>query len=193
MATANDDFNRADAGTLGSNWTTQTNEVTCGVTSNKVARTNIFNFNGNWYNAVSFTGDHYSQAVCQVNNADAGIAVRCRCQPSAQSYYAGGADANQFGTFKYRIWKNVAGTLTSLAAHGSQETAAGDVVRLEVQGTSLKLFVNSVELLSTTDSALSGGAPGLNADINPTGTAVWDDWVGSDLDASDVLSAQAIF
>ncbi len=60
-----------------------------------------------------------------------------------------------------RIWKNIAGARTSLASEAI-DIAIDDVLRLELQGTTLTLFVNGVQRLTAVDSSIaSGGAPAI--------------------------------
>lgn len=76
-----------------------------------------------------------------------------------------------------QIFKKVAGVVTNLAS-GDFTPANGQTLKASVIGTSLKLFINGVERLSATDSALSAtGVPGFG----------WGNaWVGTD-DASGSL------
>lgn len=70
--------------------------------------------------------------------------------------------ANYYGALTYRanaaadkkIFKRIGGTPTELAS-GDAGLAVGDVIKFELRGTTLKLYVDGVEILSVTDSALT--------------------------------------
>jgi hypothetical protein len=60
-----------------------------------------------------------------------------------------------------RIWRNLNGAYTLLAtAVASTDTG---LLRFEVSGSSLKLFLNGNQLASATDSALTTGSVGMRA------------------------------
>jgi hypothetical protein len=127
----------------------------------------------------SWDSTHSSQAVVQEGSgAYREVSVRVRCQSGAQSYYAGGMENFNLGSQKYRIWKVVAGTPTSLIEHATQDLAASDVVLLTVNGTTLTLFVDAVQVLTITDASLSGGTPGIGCGNGGTVDA-WDNWEGT--------------
>lgn len=177
-----DNFNRANA-VLSSPWATQTSETGCEIVSNLIAVTDIFGTHGS-RRTDSWDAAHSSQAVAQDGSgAYRELSVRVRCQSGARSYYAGGMENFNLGSQHYRIWKVIAGTYTNLIEHGSQDLAATDVVKLTVSGSTLTLFVNTVQVLTITDSDLSGGTPGLGTANGGTVNA-WDNWEGTGESAS---------
>jgi hypothetical protein len=179
-----DAFTQAD-GPLTSPWATQSGENACEIVGNLVRGTNIFGEHGS-RRTDTWGAAHSSQAVAKNGSgAFRENSVRVACQSGARSYYAGGIENFNLGSQHYRIWKVVAGTFTSLIEHGSQDMASSDVVKLDIQpdtptpGTNtLTLFVNTIQVLTITDSALTGGTPGLGVYIGAAADA-WDDWEGT--------------
>ncbi len=88
--------------------------------------------------------------------------------------YGGAGDANMYlgalsnvGTGLWAsIWRNVNGVWTRLAA----QTVAGasGTLRFSVAGSSLRLFLNNVQVATANDSALSTGAVGVRASVSAT-------------------------
>ena len=112
-----------------------------------------------------------------------GAAVRM--QSNGDSYYAAGFDNNNYstadGSEKCRIWKYVNHAPTSLAVDAGCHIAAGDTLRLEVRGTTLRLYQNGVLKLTAIDASLTGGGPGFEFAHDVDGSRVLDDWAGADL------------
>ncbi len=195
---ATDNFNRADSGSLGANWsdlypgwaTTDigTNRAVAADTSQpQVAR---------WNGAGTFTDDQYAKAVVatrvwQSANYRTGVLVRASADIDAnRDYYAFLLQHdNDIGQPTTTILvKCVNGTETTLATAASGIAwAANDTIELEVRtsgaNAALKCFRNGVEItaMATTDSTspLSTGKPGLYLQGNNTVAA--DDWEGGNL------------
>lgn len=162
---------------LAADWAVQTGELTGAV----IAGT--WNSNGtdcgHYRTRETYANNHSSQARITNLTTQYNISVRVRCQAGARSYYAGGSAPNDSGSSVYRIWKWVNGSWTSIVNHASQVPVVGDVMTLSVTGTTLSFVVNGVEILSTTDGALTGGAPGLGGGAVVFPTSLLDDWVGT--------------
>jgi hypothetical protein len=72
-----------------------------------------------------------------------------------------------------KIWKVVNGTWTSIASEGGEITLnVWHDVRLEAQGSSLKVYLDNQLLLSATDGSLTSGSIGL---LNCSGPVYFDD------------------
>jgi hypothetical protein len=93
--------------------------------------------------------------------------------------------SNGAGTY-YFIKCSIGGTITlqrtvgnsSFAlAIGTHNVAVGDVMRLEVQGTTLRTYVNGVLDITFTDSNIASGKPGV---YGTTATIFGDDWAAGD-------------
>ncbi len=167
MASATDDFNRADnPATLGANWTAASG--TWGIFSNEAycpSSPGVV-----YYSGVAFTGDHSSQAVAGAFYGVPNIWPAVRVQASGDAY------VNDATT----LYKRIGGVNTLLLNHGTTFTT-GDILKLEANGTTLTVYKNGVSVGSVTDATLSGGAPGMYAS---TSIVTLNDWAGADLTAT---------
>lgn len=195
---ATDDFNRADSGNLGANWTSNRGDPT--ITTNTVGVSTVSDENDAYYSNVSAPADHWSQvtAVATPNGStnQGSAAVRMPAAGNRDGYFAGWDGARQSSTDR-RLWKVVAGTFTSLGNEGGVPVAANDVLYAEAQGSTIKMFVNGSQRLSVTDSSLSGGAFGISATNNASGIGILDSWSGGDFSGAafqpeDVLHRPAL-
>jgi len=156
---AADDANRAD-GAIGADWVS-------GGSNPFVIKTNTFS-NGalanvaSQYTAITLPADHWAQVTVKLKTNMSWVGVCLRYASGAQTYYAGGANPLDNGSSNNRrIWKNINGTRTSLASEAI-DIALDDVLRLELQGTTLTLFFNDSLRLTAVDSSIaSGGAPAI--------------------------------
>lgn len=174
---ATDDFNRADSTGLGANWTTITGKTSLNILTNAAVSTAGGN-DGNYYNAVAWPNDQWSQATL-VDRAAGRNAVKVRVAAAAETYYAGGSDVTDFGNQQQRLWKTVAGVRTSLATNATLLIAT-DLVYVEARGTTIKLFINGVEVLSAIDSDIASGNAGIGFGDAVAGGGDWDGWSGGD-------------
>ena len=69
------------------------------------------------------------------------------------------------GTGLIYLYKRIPGTNTYLGDSGSSVLAVDTTgtIKLEAIGTAIKVYVNGVEKVSATDSAIASGKPGLHA------------------------------
>ena len=124
--------------------------------------------------------DQYAEVtVAAIGSAGSiGVAVRCTAGTTATGYVFY-SDLYLSYLFKY-----VNGSFTQIGTTGSP-FQAGDVVRLEAIGTTLRPLVNG-QLWAQgelTDASIASGYPGIGGYGNSTGSRI-DDWVGSGLDAT---------
>lgn len=172
---ATDDFNRADAATLGANWTNKRNSP--GVFSNQADITTTADANAAYYNAVALPDDAWCQGTvitAPASGTAVGVGVRLGTAANPQGYYGGGDGFNS-GDANRRIWKVVTSTWTSIASE-AVNVAANDVIYCEAQGTTVKLFVNGVEELSVTDASLTTGRGGVYLAHGTANVALLEDW-----------------
>jgi hypothetical protein len=162
MASASDDFNRADGG-LGANWTTI--DGAPAISSNTAIGTNGGGFTSAVYSGVSWTNDTRSTATSKGPGSNCGPAVR---MASSSLYTYWGNDGN--------VYKIISQVYTSLGTRSTY--TVNDIAKLEVSGTTLTPTKNGSGLSTITDSSLSAGGPGIafygNADK-------LDDWEGIDV------------
>ena len=173
MGSWTDNFNRADdPGSLGANWTSAGGCFQ--ITSNQAEH---FTTGRNLYTAGTPSGnDQYAQLKSVSIPASiyaGGPAVRV-AYPLQQSYMAWLRNGNGVDIFKYfdSIFTNLGNTTMSLSG--------GEVIRIEVSGTSVRALVDGVEKISpATDSSIDSGGVGLHGFGDSD--VFYDDWEGGDL------------
>jgi hypothetical protein len=168
---ASDNFNRADAPTLGPNWTplvapiggTNTN-VALQTVSNQIeaASANPTIAKEMYFGGLNWPPNQYSQVqiVAASGGGDEGPAVR---MSSNDTHYACLVLSVGTGNASVQIILDQAQTYTTLASSTSATVSAGDFVRCMVQGTSLIMTdqTTSATLLTATDATIPGGYPGV--------------------------------
>jgi hypothetical protein len=163
-----DTFNRADASTLGGNWTPVQAGLDAHILSNKAVNGSATLDTWTYYSGASWTGGNDQYAECLVvktppgvdqTGTSAGPAVRLSTGGALTGYQASIVNIGA-GSATQALWKVVAGTGTQLASW-SQAIAATDVVRIAVVGTTITISVNGVPQVTATDSAIASGNPGL--------------------------------
>ena len=176
MAEFTDNFNRAD-GAVGSNWTTLTGVNALQVISNQVNAAAVApNIAGGHVATATATFAADQEAECQIsawNPFD-------RCGPGVRMSGDNGYIAYAFSTTNLSIQRMDGGALTGL---GSAYNWGGtsSLVRLSVEGTTVKLFVDGVERVSVTDSTHATGQPGLYYNRGDSGLTRLDDFYATDL------------
>jgi len=181
---ASDDFNRADSANLGTNWSLRRgNDFT--IASNKAVFTTSTPDSAMWYDPIPFPNTQYSQAALSglsgtTSEAGLGVCVRCDTQAPgtgapAVTFY--GAVVNAAGSNNVSIEKWVANTYTLLAQF-TQAWTDGDVLRLSVQGSTLRVYRNGVQIgTDVVDSSITSGSPGIYHAAPFTGGTI-DNWEG---------------
>ena len=171
-----DDFNRAD-GAVGSNWTSLAG--TWSVSVNKLNQTQNTTAFLLWAEAPT-SGDYYLQAKVTKNTTDQatiGLIGRYSNNAGAVTFYLGAIRNVNAGEDIYQIYR-YAGTVTSgsytlVGSVSAGEFAAGDILRFELNGNSLRLRLWSgttwTDKLSVTDSTLTSGSMGLRTNA-PNGS-----------------------
>lgn len=175
---ASDDFNRADAATLGANWTTQTSN-TFEILSNQ-AKVAVDASVSAFYSAASFPDNQYSQVVAAAVGAVAtmGPTVRASGAVPNNSYYLLLAFPSGAGQGIYKVVNNSSSILQSVGFN----IVADDVLRLEVSGTTIVAKKNGTQVgIDSSDTAVGSGSPGLFNNQNAAIEAAFDDWFGGGL------------
>lgn len=135
----------------------------------------------------SFSADQYAQCLIVGTEAGRSIGVAVRVSTSgAQTWYGVYLSSSTIAQF----FKNVAGTWTQL---GSDITgwANGQTMRIEAEGTTIRVLRNGVQVASATDSAIANGAPGVGGWHSST-TSLIDDWEGGNLGGGGGANLPAI-
>lgn len=179
---ASDNFTRANSGSLGANWTTNTFDSSqqFAIIGNTAQPDSLFSDLSDAYSAWSGGNDHYSEVTFNATAADGagtGSGANCREITTAATYYR--LIGNASG---YELIKKVAGTVTSLSSGTGTTFAANDVLRLELQGTTWRLKKNGTQFATSTDSSISTGVPGVgySSTASSQANAALKLWAGGD-------------
>lgn len=174
---ATDDFNRADENPLGGNWTKAPGADALQIVSNVVTDNNSTQDQTHYWNADTFDADQYSEYDF-VDIDDGGPCVRITTTGTQKNYYTIAVIPTQITVYK---WAN--NSATALGASFTRTNTDGERFRLEVEGTTLRVYVyvsGSPSLLFTrTDSSHAGGQAG--ARLWQDGPHSFDNWEGGNL------------
>lgn len=183
---ASDDFNRTDGAGLGANWGTPGGSNSLNIKGNRAVNGVVATVPAaNHYTGGLWTGldffDQWSEATVKVMTNLSWVGVSVRQVNTERTAYVFGANPLDFGDGNRRIWKEITAARTGLATEAIA-VAVDDVLRIEVEGTAIRGYVNGVLRLSTTDFSISFGFPGLYARKNSSAidTPSLDDWSGGD-------------
>lgn len=160
--TVNDSFTRANASTLGSNWSAAIG--TSGWTALQIVSNTAEAPGGNpgfqsWI-SQAFFADQFAKATVGTfgdgSSDQAGVGVRGSGTSTDTEYIFQCYNGSSI------IVKRVAGTQTNLASGGGN-CATGNTIELDVVGTQLFALINGTVTLTATDSSISSGYPGVFA------------------------------
>jgi hypothetical protein len=190
---ASDDFNRIDSSILGPNWFAQCGRL--GVRDAEVFLVFVTTESGHpgtsYYIGVVPPNDQYSQVEVRAIGANLyrGATVRgsgylvtapvaAVHQGNVYVIFWASSGAGQ-GLYKY-----VAGVPTLIQAITPAALAVGDVIRLNIVGTTLQCFLNNVQQgTDQTDASLAAGNPGITSSQIVAGI-VLDNWQGGAIPSS---------
>ena len=186
MASASDDFNRADNASVGANWTQDSG--TWGINTNRAVQTNTTNNARKCrYTATApATNDNYSEVIARAPTGaaqGAGAFVRGANSATVTMYTI----SIYGGDFCY-LSEWTAG-VEAVIDTGSAITAGTDyTLRLTASGTSLTGTLDSVTDVTGTDGTLTNGGWGMMSyDGLASGiTQSWDSWNAADLTSGAV-------
>ncbi|MES2315756.1 MAG: dockerin type I domain-containing protein [Patescibacteria group bacterium] len=153
-----DNFDRADATSLGSNWSTMIGgfDIINNTADQDVIST--YETESVWA-ANTFNADQYSQATVASVPAygeDPGVIVRASGRQDSRKAYIYSVD----NAGKGKIDKVINGTFSTLVQNLST-ISQGDVMKLQVVGTTLTAYKNGVLQATVTDSNIANGQPGI--------------------------------
>jgi hypothetical protein len=180
--TLRDNFNRAD-GALGSNWTILVGTNPYSIISNVAATNGASAENCTIYNAFTPADNQWAEVTITQTGADAYVGPAVR--GSGTSWYVFYGD-----TGNRALYRIVSGTPTSLASSATG-FAVNDVIRLEVEGTTLRAYVNGVLWTSVTDSSLASGNTGMATWSTSTSGRV-DNFTADNVAADQSVTANLI-
>ena len=130
----------------------------------------------------TFADDQFSQATyaaVETGTPRIGIATRVATSGASTGYFAWGRDG---AAVNRALGKIVTGTITYLT-NDSTAIQVGDVIRLESEGSTQRVLINSSEILSATDTAIASGQAGLESENNASTGKRLDDWSSGDIGA----------
>jgi hypothetical protein len=177
-----DDFNRADAGDLGANWTELVDGLK--VASNRCAAVNDNVYQPAYYSGSSWGSDQSAQVTLGASFTDAGPVINAG---PGNNYYMGMASASA----GMRIYRVDSGSFTLLDGIGGSVTT-GDLIKLGRSGGTVTYYKNGVSQGSVSDSTYTGGSPGLYLRNNTSGESL-DDWVGTGESGGGGAKAPPVF
>jgi hypothetical protein len=180
-ASATDNFNRADEASLLAPWTQATGGGTAQLASNTVHSfldtDTLYHYAG-----AAVTADQYAQAILSTKaTGDGGPAVRVKSS-TMDGYFAEAATTAE-GFYK------LISTVASLVSAVTTTIAAGDTVRLEAQGSTLRYFKNGAAVTGSpfTDTSITVANDGAGM-FWFSSSDFWDDWAGGDLAPGNVAT-----
>jgi hypothetical protein len=172
---ATDDFNRADTTTdIGANWTFINGTIAFIISSNAARAFDAASISIASWNADAFPDDQYA-VVTSVQSA-VFIGAGVRLASGADGY---GSRGDGYLT-RYDDAAGFGGE-TVLSNHGVT-ASAGQSVRAEAEGTTIRAFTNGIERASVTDATYASGSAGL-VGYSGAGNS-GDDWEGGSLGAA---------
>jgi len=185
-----DTFNRADAGTLGANWSTvaATGFTALQIVSNQ-AKGTAAGDNGDRWTGAGWTSavDQYVEGVIGVAppGGTGGLALLFRMNATDTFYFGqltpGGGEGTHFS-----VQKVIGGAFTLLQDVISPYMV-GDLIRFSVIGTTITANRNGgTNVLSFTDPAIDGvivGGTNVGVGIEGT-TGAWESWAAGDFAGS---------
>jgi hypothetical protein len=174
-----DPFTAADATALGTHsaeWVNGWNDTFAINSGAAYKSTNNNNFGAYRRNVTLETNNQFAEGVVAAVTGGTyiGVAVRATGSGGTASHYhfvGDSADASYLNVV-------VNGEVTTLASAAA--FSAGDRVRLEAEGSTIRAFRNGTQVASVSNSALSSGQVGVAASGSGTGSRI-DRWAGGDL------------
>ena len=179
--TITDNFNRADSSDLGANWTESQGDFQ--ILTNVL---DIVSLTTSWavakHNTALSSANHYVQANVnrETSGNQVGPGMVGRFADTSNYYYC---KVDISGIDDQRIYKIVTGTRTSLG-EASDDWNNGSVMKLEIDGSSLKMYEGATLRVSVTDTAITGNTTAGVVTNDATATIDWDNFEAADLAAA---------
>lgn len=148
-----DDFNRANSGTLGANWTTVTGLESMSIDGNAIHVTNLNVETANTHNR-SVGNNHYAKASVAAfsGSSDQWFSLLLRFDPATKNGYA--CEGGRFGGNVYGgIYRWDAGVKTGLGNFPATTWTATDVPSGQIVGNRIVFYKNGLLLTSGIDLA----------------------------------------
>jgi hypothetical protein len=178
---ASDNFDRANENPIAGSWTSGpgvASDVQLLNNAAKVVGDPTVNGNGvAFWSAATFPANQWAEVTLPTVPTTDDIGPAVRIAATVATYYV----APSYPNGRLAIYRAIDHAFTQLFTTASGFVVAGDRVRLEVEGTTLRVFKNGVLVGQAVDDAITTGAPGIVLD-DMTGTL--DDWAAGSLDSA---------
>jgi hypothetical protein len=164
-------------------WAAVTGHADCAVASNKLATPATSTITHSRHTTALSTDDQYAEATVNISGSGYREAsVLARCSDDAATFYRLDYSSNSTGTLT--VYKCEAGSFTLIDDQTGVGLDSNDhTIRIEVEGTSIRGYLDDVEIHNLTDSDISTGAhvgAGLYR-TNSGGAPTLDGFSGGDL------------
>ena len=190
MATRTDTFDRADSSSLGSDWTEDSgdwaiasNNIRCNTSSGAYRKLR-------WAGAAMDSNDYYVEMPARSGSDAIGIGPAARLAASSTvSYYTYlifGGDSS------YLIYVN-GGAETILDTGSAISSSTNYTLRIEVDGSTIRCYLNGTLDCEATHSVLTSGPPGIAAYGGGNTNTYVTTWTASDLAAAAAATMPAAF
>jgi len=169
---ASDNFNRANESPLTSPWATESGFSGIYLASNavKAAGANTSSFSR--YDSGTWDPDQWAEVTYGTVDADTG-GPAVRMTGSGNGYFV------TFNSGLLKVFR--ASGFIAVGTQPAVSVTTGDVVRLEINGTSLEVFKNTVSVWTATDSGIASGKPGI---FSYDGTTTMDNFNAEDVNGA---------
>jgi len=188
-----DNFNRGTGSDLGSSWIEKEDSAHWGLATdlyNNQARTYKLHGGFAYWNDV-WQNDQYSSLQYtgrDTNNDTGGPAVRIDPAGDWNNATLYAAEYEKFGTnpgvgrlrkyINQSLWSNSGTVLGSY----SIDINVGQWLKIQAQGSTIKVLIDGVERISVTDTSIGSGKAGMAVHDDPSlsaaGALYWDNWEG---------------
>jgi hypothetical protein len=171
VTTFTDDFNRADSTNLGANWVEVSGDWS--IISNQLSSGSAGGVVILRAATAMATNDNSAQITIAATGA-VSHGVWCRGNTNITQGYLWRNDGTSWNLFSV-----VGGSFTSIGSFAGA-AVAGDVAKIQAVGSTIKGFVNGIQRVSVTDTAVATGTSvGLRAES--TNVLRFDDFTGADV------------
>jgi hypothetical protein len=192
VSTATDNFTRANAATLGANWTAINSLTSLQILSNTAQTQGTGAFQGNFYSAVTFPSDHWSQCTIGAVTSRSSSYLLCpvRVQSGAESFYT--IMVTTDGTTQCTIRRFTAGAGTDIATCtqnlnnlAGRAFQTGDFLTVTAVGSTITAYINGTQVATVTDANFTGGSPGILGFAGTVTDVVFTGWSGGPMDCAN--------
>lgn len=173
--------------TYNANWVDATGSFVIDSNSARPATALVYNTDG--WTGDTFSNDQYSETTLFTITTNTYVGAAVRVNTANTDAYVCITDGANI-TLQQVLGTGSAQTISSSAA----SIVSGDVIRLEVSGTSLTCKVNGVTTLSGSDSDLTGGRAGISSFcIGACGVSLINSWTADNLSAASTRRKSIFF